>query len=82
MPLLLYMPTDRAGNARLTRRVRIWLAAQGEQCRRAQRFLTDRRHLMELDARLLSDVGLTREDVTRGVPFLHQTRDVRAAAEQ
>ena len=71
MPLLLYMPADQAGNARLTRRVRLWLEVQGELCRRAQRFLTDRRHLMELDARLLSDVGLTREDVARGVPFLH-----------
>ncbi len=82
MPLLLYMPADRAGNARLTRRVQLWLAAQGERCRRAQRFLTDRHHLMELDARLLSDVGLTREDVARGVPFLHQAPDVRTAADQ
>ncbi len=69
MPLLLYMPADRAGNARLTHRVHLWLATQAQCCRRAQRFLTDRHHLMELDARLLSDVGLTREDVARGVPF-------------
>ncbi len=69
MPLLLYMPADQAENARFTRRVQLWLAAQAQHCRRAQQSLTDRHHLMELDARLLSDVGLTREDVARGVPF-------------
>lgn len=36
---------------------------------RLLRWLTDRRHLREMDARLLQDVGLTREDVWRGVPF-------------
>ena len=33
------------------------------------RWLADRQHLREMDTRLLSDVGLTREDVRRGVPF-------------
>ncbi len=36
---------------------------------RLLRWLGDRRHLREMDSRLLHDVGLTREDVRRGVPF-------------
>ena len=36
---------------------------------RALRWFADRRHLLEMDDRLLRDVGLTREDVRRGVPF-------------
>lgn len=31
--------------------------------------MTDRQYLAEMDDRMLRDVGLTREDVTRGVPF-------------
>ena len=69
MPLTLHLPADRAENTRFTRRLRLWLAAQGKQCRRAEQFLSDRRHLLELDGRLLADVGLTREDVLRNVPF-------------
>ena len=37
--------------------------------RRMLRWVRDRRHLREIDDRLLRDVGLTREDVRRGVPF-------------
>lgn len=55
--------------------MRLWLAAQGKQCRRAERFLLDRRHLLELDGRLLADVGLTREDVLRDVPFRSDRQD-------
>ena len=36
---------------------------------RMLRWLADRRHLHEMDERLLRDVGLTREDVWRGMPF-------------
>ncbi len=36
---------------------------------RALRRASDRRHLMELDARMLRDIGLTQEDVLRDVPF-------------
>lgn len=69
MPLTLYLPADRAENTRLTRRIQLWLAAQKDGCRCAERFLLDRRHLLELDGRLLADVGLTREDVLRNMPF-------------
>jgi hypothetical protein len=41
---------------------------------RACRLLADRRHLAELDPRLLRDVGLTSEDVARGVPFMELDR--------
>ncbi len=71
MPLVLYLPADQPLNAGPVRRTQLWLGAQRHQWRRALRYLADRRHLMELDARLLGDVGLTREDVVRGVPFLH-----------
>lgn len=57
-------------------RPRLWLAAQVDRYRRAQRFRSDRRHLLELDARLLADVGLTREDILRNVPFRHGSPDV------
>jgi len=77
MPLRLYLPADRAENTRLIRRVQLWLAAQGEQCLRAERFLSDRRHLLELDGRLLADVGLTHEDVVRNVPFRCGGQDVQ-----
>lgn len=36
---------------------------------RMLRMAADRDHLRELDPRLLRDVGLTQEDVVRGVPF-------------
>jgi len=36
---------------------------------RAWRWMADRRHLAEMDDRLLRDVGLTREDVRRSLPF-------------
>ncbi|HWX49627.1 MAG TPA: hypothetical protein VNZ61_16380 [Roseomonas sp.] len=36
---------------------------------RILRWLADRQHLREVDSRLLRDVGPTREDVLRGVPF-------------
>ena len=71
MPLVLYLPADHPADARLVRRVQVWLEAQYHQWHRAPRFFADRHHLLELDARLLSDLGLTREDVVRGVPFLH-----------
>ncbi|WP_158537350.1 DUF1127 domain-containing protein [Humitalea rosea] len=38
-------------------------------CARAWRWLLDRRHLADMDDRLLRDVGLTRQDVLRGLPF-------------
>ena len=44
------------------------LAREGRWTR-LLRGLADRRHLREMDARLLRDVGLTREDVRRGLPF-------------
>ncbi|WP_408906541.1 DUF1127 domain-containing protein [Roseomonas sp. E05] len=40
---------------------------------RAVRFAADRRHLAWLDERLLRDVGLDREAVTRGLPFAAPT---------
>ncbi|MBI0539635.1 DUF1127 domain-containing protein [Roseomonas sp. KE2513] len=36
---------------------------------RTLRWFADRRHLKEMDTRMLRDVGLTPEDVRRGVPF-------------
>lgn len=36
---------------------------------RAVRLLEDRARLASLDPRLLADIGLTPEDVARGVPF-------------
>ena len=36
---------------------------------RALRWAGDRRHLAELDDRLLRDVGLTRADLAHGTPF-------------
>ncbi len=75
MPLLLYLPADHPVSARPVRRAQLWLEAQCHQWHRAPRFLADRRHLIELDARLLSDVGLTREDVARGVPFRPDAED-------
>jgi uncharacterized protein YjiS (DUF1127 family) len=40
---------------------------------RASRWIGDRQRLVELDDRLLRDLGLTREDVRRGLPFRHPT---------
>ena len=71
MPLVLHLPADHSLNARPMRRTQLWLAAQCRQWRHAPRYFADRRHLLEMDERLLQDVGLTREDVVRGVPFLH-----------
>lgn len=71
MPLVLHLPADHPLNVRPARRAQLWLEAQCRQWHRAPRFFADRHHLLKLDARLLSDVGLTREDVVRGVPFLH-----------
>ena len=71
MPLVLYLPPDQSLNAGPVRRVQLWLEAQRHQWHRAPRYFADRRHLLELDVRLLQDVGLTREDVVRGLPFLH-----------
>jgi len=70
MPLVLYLPAGhRDGDTSPASRLRLWLAAQKDGCRRAEQFLLDRRRLLELDRRLLADVGLTREDVLRNVPF-------------
>jgi len=70
MPLVLYLPASHyKGDTSPARRLQLWLATQKDGCRRAERFLSDRRHLLELDRRLLDDVGLTREDVLRNVPF-------------
>lgn len=77
MPLTLYLPADLAENTRLVGCLQLWLAAQGERCRRAERFLLDRRHLLELDERLLADVGLTHEDVLRDVPFRCGGKDIQ-----
>ncbi|MDJ0389115.1 DUF1127 domain-containing protein [Roseomonas sp. E05] len=36
---------------------------------RSLRWIADHRHLREMDERLLRDIGLTRADVARGLPF-------------
>lgn len=70
MPLVLHLPAGRRdGDTPPASRLRLWLAALHDECRRAERFLLDRRHLLELDGRLLDDVGLTREDVLQGMRF-------------
>ena len=70
MPLVLYLPAGHhSGDTPRVSRLWLWLATQRDGCRRAERFLLDRRHLLELDGHLLTDVGLTREDVLRNVPF-------------
>ncbi len=70
MPLVLYLPAGHhGGDTPRVSRLWLWLATQRDGCRRAERFLLDRRHLLELDGRLLTDVGLKREDVSRDMPF-------------
>jgi len=76
MPLMLYLPAGHQGrDTPRASRLWLWLATQKDGCRRAERFLLDRRHLLELDGRLLTDVGLTREDVLRNVPFRCAAQD-------
>ncbi len=41
---------------------------------RVARWIEDRRQLSEMDEHLLRDVGLTREDVARGIPVTHKGR--------
>ncbi len=78
MPLVLYLPASHHGkDAPRVSWLRFWFAAQRDGCRRAERFLSDRRHLLEVDGRLLDDVGLTREDVLRNVPFRCGVQDER-----
>ena len=80
MPLALYLPSSHpTENASPASRLRLWLAAQQDECRRVQRFLSDRRRLLELDDRLLGDVGLTREDVLQDVPFRYGAQDVHGS---
>ena len=80
MPLALHLPSGHPDeNASPANRLRLWLAAQQNEYRRVQRFLSDRRRLLELDDRLLGDVGLTREDVLRDVPFRYGAQDVHGS---
>ncbi len=76
MPLVPYVPAGHhGGDTPCVSRFWLWLATQRNGCRRAERFLLDRRHLLKMDGRLLTDVGLTREDVLRNVPFRCAAQD-------
>lgn len=67
MPLVLHLPPGLAA-ARVTpaRRLRATASAWLAQLRLDVRALRDEARLAEMDARLLTDVGLTSEDVARG----------------
>lgn len=65
----LRISVERASAREGTRRTG-WLRREPETpLTRALRFERDRAALTFLDPRLLDDVGLTEEDVARGVPF-------------
>jgi len=66
MPLILHLPAHLHTAPPLTRRLRLAVAAWSTGVSLGVRVLRDERHLLEMDPRLLADVGLTREDVARG----------------
>ena len=68
MPLVLYLPSGLAAARRPppARRLRAAASAWVAQLRLDVRALSDEAHLAKVDARLLADVGLTREEVARG----------------
>lgn len=55
MPLMLYLPAGHQGrDTPRVSRLWLWLATQKDGCRRAERFLLDRRHLLESDVSVRS----------------------------
>lgn len=66
MPLVLHLPAHLGPAPPLTRRLLATVAIWSSGVRLDARVLRDEARLRETDARLLADVGLTREDVARG----------------
>ena len=67
MPLVLHLPPGlAAGRQTPARRLQAAVSAWIAQLRLDACALRDEVRLAEMDARLLADVGLTREDVARG----------------
>ena len=66
MPLVLHLPAHLHAAPPLTHRLHVAVAAWLAGVRLAACVLRDEAHLIEMDPRLLADVGLAREDVVRG----------------